>query len=126
MYSDINKVCCALTMHVYMVYTYVIYMTNIAIVATTTASTRDVDPFVTHEFSQLAYIYMIGVSCICIHHRLISCQRPRGTETQRPLAIFTILANGLCVEPYVELYAELDAAIFKIATTSTRDVGFYV
>ena len=105
-------------------YTCHIYMTNIAIVATTTASTRDVEPFVTHEFSQIAYIYMIVVSCICIYHRLISAaQRYRDTETP---GYNTILANGLCVEPYVELHAELDAAIFKIATTSTRDVGLYV
>ena len=67
---------------------------------------------------------MIGVSCICIYRRLISAaQRYRDTETP---GYNTILANGLCVEPYVELHAELDAAIFKIATTSTRDVGFYV
>ena len=102
-------------------YTCHIYMTNIAIVATMTASTRDVEPFVTHEFSQIAYIYMIVVSCICIYHRLISAaQRYRDTETP---GYNTILANGLCV---VELHAELDAAIFKIATTSTRDVWFYV
>ena len=52
-----------------------------------------------------------------------AAQRYRDTETP---GYNTILANGLCVEPYVELHAELDAAIFKIATTSTRDVGFYV
>ena len=98
-------------------YTCRIYMTNVAIVATTTASTRDVEPFVTHEFRQLAYVYMIGVSCICIYRRLISAaQRYRDAETP---GYNTILANGLCV---AELHAELDAAIFKIATTSTRDV----